>query len=231
MSVGGSGANGHGTFLGRLSEEFDAIFLGVGPHSSEIPDLQMNDSGQIAIDPLTFQTSNEKVFAGGDVLRVSTMYPERELKHSAILSICSLRRIRDRCARAGPPPLVVRAQPPAPTHSRACDEPPPHGPPPRPARALNFPPPPPAPRGRGRPPRPPPKQSLSKQSPPRPTRSSSPWPRTPMSSRSSTSPTWPRNCSPRPTARPAGAAEPHAQKHRRRPGPVWSGPPSSYAVC
>ena len=87
MSVGGSGANGHGTFLGKLSQEFDAIFLGVGPHSSEIPDLQMNDNGQIAIDPLTFQTSNEKVFAGGDVLRVSTMYPNRELKHSAILSI------------------------------------------------------------------------------------------------------------------------------------------------
>ncbi|MBK9782298.1 MAG: FAD-dependent oxidoreductase [Anaerolineales bacterium] len=92
MSVGGSGANGHGTFLGRLSQEFDAIFLGVGPHSSEIPDLQMNDNGQIAIDPLTFQTSNEKVFAGGDVLRVSTMYPNRELKHSAILSISDGRR-------------------------------------------------------------------------------------------------------------------------------------------
>jgi len=92
MSVGGSGANGHGTFLGRLSEEFDAIFLGVGPHSSEIPDLQMNDNGQIAIDPLTFQTSNEKVFAGGDVLRVSTLHPNRELKHSAILSISDGRR-------------------------------------------------------------------------------------------------------------------------------------------
>ena len=92
MSVGGSGANGHGTFLGKLSQEFDAIFLGVGPHSSEIPDLQMNDNGQIAIDPLTFQTSNEKVFAGGDVLRVSTLYPNRELKHSAILSISDARR-------------------------------------------------------------------------------------------------------------------------------------------
>ncbi|MFN8381813.1 MAG: FAD-dependent oxidoreductase [Anaerolineales bacterium] len=92
MSVGGSGANGHGTFLGKLSQEFDAIFLGIGPHSSEIPDLQMNDNRQIAIDPLTFQTNNEKVFAGGDVLRVSTMYPNRELKHSAILSISDGRR-------------------------------------------------------------------------------------------------------------------------------------------
>lgn len=92
MSVGGSGANGHSTFLGKLSQEFDAIFLGVGPHSSEIPDLQMTPNGQLAIDPFTFQTSNEKVFAGGDVLRVSTLYPDRELKHSAILSISDGRR-------------------------------------------------------------------------------------------------------------------------------------------
>ena len=91
-SVGGSGANGHSTFLGRLSQEFDAIYLAVGPHSSEIPDLQMTQNGQLAIDPFTFQTSNKKVFAGGDVLRVSTLYPNQELKHSAILSISDGRR-------------------------------------------------------------------------------------------------------------------------------------------
>jgi NADPH-dependent glutamate synthase beta subunit-like oxidoreductase len=91
-SVGKSGGNGHSTFLARLSEEFDAVFLGIGAISSDIPDLKMNENGQIAIDPLTFQTNLEKVFAGGDVLRVSTMYPNRELKHSAILSISDGRR-------------------------------------------------------------------------------------------------------------------------------------------
>lgn len=91
-SVGGSGANGHSTFLGKLSQEFDAIYLAVGPHSSEIPDLQLTTNGQLAIDPLTFQTSNEKVFAGGDVLRASTLYPNQEFKHSAILSISDGRR-------------------------------------------------------------------------------------------------------------------------------------------
>jgi glutamate synthase (NADPH/NADH) small chain len=78
-SVGRTGGNGHSTFLARLSEEFDAIFLGIGPHSSYIPDLQLNNNGQIVIDPLTFQTSQANVFAGGDVLRVSVNYPGREL--------------------------------------------------------------------------------------------------------------------------------------------------------
>jgi glutamate synthase (NADPH/NADH) small chain len=91
-SVGRSGGNGHTTFLARLCDEFDAVYLAIGPHSSDIPDLQMNENGQIAIDPLTFQTSMDKVFAGGDVLRVSVNYPDRELKHSAILSLSDGRR-------------------------------------------------------------------------------------------------------------------------------------------
>ena len=84
-SVGRSGGNGHSTFLARLCDEFDAVYLAIGPHSSDIPDLQMNENGQIAINPLAFQTNMDKVFAGGDVLRVSVNYPDHELQHSAIL--------------------------------------------------------------------------------------------------------------------------------------------------
>ena len=90
--VGRKGGNGHSTFLARLCEEYDAIYLAIGPHSSDIPDLQMTENGQIAIDPLTFQTSIDRVFAGGDVLRVSVNYPEWEVPHSAILSISDGRR-------------------------------------------------------------------------------------------------------------------------------------------
>ncbi len=82
-AVGRSGGNGHSTFLARLCEEFDAVFLGIGPHSSDIPDLKLNNRGQIAIDPDTFQTSIDKVFSGGDVLRVSVTSNEIDYPYSA----------------------------------------------------------------------------------------------------------------------------------------------------
>jgi glutamate synthase (NADPH/NADH) small chain len=91
-SVGRTGGNGHSTFLARLCEEFDAVYLAIGAHSNDIPDLRFDENGRVAIDPVTFQTSNEKVFAGGDILRVSATYPKTELKHSAILSISEGRR-------------------------------------------------------------------------------------------------------------------------------------------
>ena len=92
-AVGRSGGNGHRTFLALLCEEYDAVYLAIGPHSSDIPDLGLNEQHQIAIDPITFQTSNEKVFAGGDVLRVSIKFSNPpEFKHSAILSISEGRR-------------------------------------------------------------------------------------------------------------------------------------------
>lgn len=90
--VGRSGGNGHSTFLGRLLDEYDAVYLGIGPLINDIPDLRLDDSGQIAINPLTSQSSMEKVFVGGDVLRVSAQYPLREIPHSAILSISEGRR-------------------------------------------------------------------------------------------------------------------------------------------
>jgi NADPH-dependent glutamate synthase beta subunit-like oxidoreductase len=91
-AVGRKGGNGHSTFLSRLSEEYDAVYLSIGPNASDIHDLNLDETGKVAVDPLTFQTSLEKVFAGGDVLRVSTVYPEQKLKHSAILSISDGRR-------------------------------------------------------------------------------------------------------------------------------------------
>ena len=98
--VGRTGGNGHSTFLSRLCDEYDAVYLGIGPHSSDIPDLGLDENGQIAFDPLTYQTSRERVFVGGDVLRVSIYYPDREPEHSAILSISEGRRAAtsiDRC--------------------------------------------------------------------------------------------------------------------------------------
>jgi glutamate synthase (NADPH/NADH) small chain len=91
-AVGRTGGNGHSTFLSRLSEEYAAVFLGIGPHSSDIPDLKLDENGQIAIDPFTFQTSLEGVFAGGDVLRVSVNFHVQELRHSAVLSLSEGRR-------------------------------------------------------------------------------------------------------------------------------------------
>jgi glutamate synthase (NADPH/NADH) small chain len=53
--------------LSALTEEFDAVYLGVGPDgaASFAHELALNEDGRIAIDSLTFATSNPKVFAGG----------------------------------------------------------------------------------------------------------------------------------------------------------------------
>jgi len=90
--VGRTGGNGHRTVLSRLCEEYDAVYLGIGPHSSDIPELRLDENGQIAIDPVTFQTSRAGVFAGGDVLRVSVNFPNQTFDHSAILSLSEGRR-------------------------------------------------------------------------------------------------------------------------------------------
>jgi len=91
-AVGRKGGNGHSTFLGRLCEEYDAVYLSIGANASDIPDLQLDETGKVVVDAQTFQTSQTCVFAGGDVLRVSVNYPEQELKHSAIQSLSEGRR-------------------------------------------------------------------------------------------------------------------------------------------
>lgn len=82
----------NGLALAGLCSQYDAVFLGTGSAFSEPMNLKRDDAGQIAIDPLTFQTSHEKIFAGGNVLRYSDQFPAREENHSAILSISEGRR-------------------------------------------------------------------------------------------------------------------------------------------
>ena len=79
VSVGG-----HITLV-DLQEEFDAVYLGAGADSQETFGLQVDGRGQIKVDPATFATSQEGVFAGGSLLR--PVYT-----HSPILSIADGRR-------------------------------------------------------------------------------------------------------------------------------------------
>ena len=53
--------------LTTLTDEFDAVYLGVGPAAQPMLDgvLALTADARIAIDPLTFATSHPKVFAGG----------------------------------------------------------------------------------------------------------------------------------------------------------------------
>ncbi|HNB54086.1 MAG TPA: FAD-dependent oxidoreductase, partial [Anaerolineales bacterium] len=91
-SVGRDGGNGRRTFLARFCDEYDAVYLAIGPNSSDMPDLKLDSQGHLLVNPQTFQTSLEKVFAGGDVLRVSVYERNRELVHSSVLSISDGRR-------------------------------------------------------------------------------------------------------------------------------------------
>lgn len=65
-----------------FSEEFDAVYLGIGKQGSIEFDLQTDRDGTIQIDPITFQTSRTNVFGGGSMLHV----------YSSILSISDGRR-------------------------------------------------------------------------------------------------------------------------------------------
>jgi glutamate synthase (NADPH) small chain len=80
------------TSLSALTEEFDAVYLGVGPDGAAgfAQELTLREDGRIAIDPLTFATSNAKVFAGGtqryapaEFSAITSMYDGRY----AVLSI------------------------------------------------------------------------------------------------------------------------------------------------
>ncbi|PKN84061.1 MAG: amine oxidase [Chloroflexi bacterium HGW-Chloroflexi-8] len=90
--IGRTGGNGHGTLLARMSHEFSAIYLCAGPVASDFHDLKLDGNGYVTIDPVTFQTSIENVFAGGDILRFSTFANNENLHHSAILSLSEGRR-------------------------------------------------------------------------------------------------------------------------------------------
>ena len=60
-------SNQGGQTLDSVLDEFDAVYLGIGPATVESSShgLTISADGLIAITPLTYSTSNEKVFAGG----------------------------------------------------------------------------------------------------------------------------------------------------------------------
>lgn len=67
-SVGKVGTNGRRPPLTQLCQQYDAVYLGIGADASEIQDLTLDSQGQIQIDPVTYMTSQDGVFAGGSLL-------------------------------------------------------------------------------------------------------------------------------------------------------------------
>jgi len=61
------GSGGAGTSLAALVEEFDAVYLGVGPAGfpAGAGVVALDPQGRIVVDPTTFATGHPKVFAGG----------------------------------------------------------------------------------------------------------------------------------------------------------------------
>ena len=55
--------------LAALRRECDALYLAVGWPARSTFGLAVNEAGRVAVDPVTFMTSMDGVFAGGDMLR------------------------------------------------------------------------------------------------------------------------------------------------------------------
>lgn len=83
-----------GPSLSALIEEFDAVYLGVGPASAACfeQELSLQDDERIAIEPLTFATSNPKVFAGGTQRYGSTGYSPIASVHDGRYAVLSIER-------------------------------------------------------------------------------------------------------------------------------------------
>ncbi len=58
----------HGDGLAGLRSEFDAVYLAIGA-SGETFNLALDGQGRIQVDPVTFATSQDGIFAGGSLLR------------------------------------------------------------------------------------------------------------------------------------------------------------------
>ncbi|MEG6511685.1 4Fe-4S dicluster domain-containing protein [Desulforamulus ruminis] len=59
--------------LTTLCKEYDAVYLGLGAEGHSF-DLQSDDQGKIEVDPVTFATSREGVFAGGGLRAAGERY-------------------------------------------------------------------------------------------------------------------------------------------------------------
>ena len=62
------GLNGSSPKLAALRNEFDAIYLAFGAHTDDSFEVERDANGKIKVDPVTFATSMDGVFAGGGVL-------------------------------------------------------------------------------------------------------------------------------------------------------------------
>ena len=71
--------------LSDLRREFDAVYLAIGAHMPDDFELERDEHGTVKVDPVTFATSLDGVFAGGGVLWGVEM-------RSAITSISEGRR-------------------------------------------------------------------------------------------------------------------------------------------
>lgn len=68
--------------LAELSREFDAVYLGTGEGDALTLNLARDGEGKLLLDPLTFQTSDPKVFAGGTlVLGLTGTSPITSISH------------------------------------------------------------------------------------------------------------------------------------------------------
>ncbi|NLF13052.1 MAG: FAD-dependent oxidoreductase [Anaerolineaceae bacterium] len=71
--------------LEQLRAEFDAVYVAVGATAEEGLGLPLDEAGRIEVDPLTYATGQDGVFAGGSLLRDPGAY-------SPIMSISDGRR-------------------------------------------------------------------------------------------------------------------------------------------
>ena len=83
-----------GPSLSAVIEEFDAVYLGLGPASAACfeQELALLDDGRIAIEALTFATSNPKVFAGGSQRYGSTGFSPITSVHDGRYAVLSIER-------------------------------------------------------------------------------------------------------------------------------------------
>jgi len=83
-----------GPSLRAVIDEFDAVYLGVGltGPASWGEELTLGDDGRIAIEQLTFATSNPKVFAGGSQRYGSAAYSPIASVHDGRYAVLSIER-------------------------------------------------------------------------------------------------------------------------------------------
>lgn len=72
-SISKVGSNGRRPPLALLCDQYNAVYLGIGADASEIYDLTLDAEGNIQIDPVTYMTSQNGVFAGGSLLHARNL--------------------------------------------------------------------------------------------------------------------------------------------------------------